>query len=46
MVKAANSASDDKADREETAPIIEEELSIGKRKVASGGVRVTTSVEE
>ena len=46
MVKAANSASDDKAGREETAPIVEEELSIGKREVASGGVRVTTSVEE
>ena len=46
MVKAANSASDDKARREETAPIVEEELSIGKREVASGGVRVTTSVEE
>ncbi len=46
MVKAANSASDDKAGREETAPIVEEELSIGKREVASGGVRVTSSVEE
>jgi uncharacterized protein (TIGR02271 family) len=46
MVKAANGASDDKAGREETAPIVEEELSIGKREVASGGVRVTTSVEE
>ena len=46
MVKAANSASDDKAGREETAPIVEEELSIGKREVASGGVRVTTGVEE
>ena len=46
MVKAANSASDDQAGREETAPIVEEELSIGKREVASGGVRVTSSVEE
>jgi uncharacterized protein (TIGR02271 family) len=46
MVKAANGASDDKAGREETAPIVEEELSIGKREVASGGVRVTSSVEE
>src|SRR5215207_5934156 len=36
-VKAANSASDDQAGREETAPIVEEELSIGKREVASGG---------
>jgi uncharacterized protein (TIGR02271 family) len=46
MVKAADGASDDKAGREETAPIVEEELSIGKREVASGGVRVTSSVEE
>jgi uncharacterized protein (TIGR02271 family) len=46
MVKATHSASDDKASREETAPIVEEELSIGKREVASGGVRVTSSVEE
>jgi uncharacterized protein (TIGR02271 family) len=46
MVKAADSASDDKAGREETAPIVEEELSVGKREVASGGVRVTSSVEE
>jgi uncharacterized protein (TIGR02271 family) len=46
MVKAADSASDDKAGREETAPIVEEELSIGKREVASGGARVTSSVEE
>jgi len=46
MVKAASGASDDQAGREETAPIIEEELSIGKREVASGGARVTSSVEE
>jgi uncharacterized protein (TIGR02271 family) len=46
MVKAADGASDDKAGREETAPIVEEELSIGKREVASGGARVTSSVEE
>ena len=46
MVKAANSASDDQAGREEKAPIVEEELSIGKREVASGGARVTSSVEE
>ena len=46
MVKAANSASDDQAGREETAPIVEEELSIGKREVASSGARVTSSVEE
>ncbi len=46
MVKAANSASDDQAGREETAPIAEEELSIGKREVASGGALVTSSLEE
>ena len=46
MVKAANSTSDDQAGREKTAPIVEEELSIGKREVASGGARVTSSVEE
>jgi stress response protein YsnF len=46
MVKAASGASDDQAGREETAPIVEEELSIGKREVASGGARVTSSVEE
>ena len=32
--------------RGETVQEIEEELSVGKRKVASGGVRVTTSVSE
>ena len=30
----------------ETVQVVEEELSVGKRKVASGGVRVTTSVSE
>jgi stress response protein YsnF len=30
----------------ETAQIVEEELSVGKRKTANGGVRVTTSVSE
>jgi stress response protein YsnF len=32
--------------REETVQVVEEELSVGKRKVASGGARVTTSVSE
>ena len=32
--------------QEETVRAVEEELSIGKREVASGGVRVTTSVSE
>ena len=31
---------------EETVQVVEEELSVGKRKVASGGVRITTSVSE
>ena len=30
----------------ETVQVVEEELSVGKRKVATGGVRVTTSVSE
>jgi len=47
MVKTTNSASDDdKAGREEAVPVVEEELSVGKREVSSGGVRVTSSVEE
>ena len=33
-------------ERGETVQEVEEELSVGKRKVASGGVRVTTSVSE
>jgi uncharacterized protein (TIGR02271 family) len=35
-----------KEERGETVQEVEEELSVGKRKVASGGVRVTTSVRE
>jgi stress response protein YsnF len=31
---------------EETVQVVEEELSVGKRKTANGGVRVTTSVSE
>ena len=57
MVKATNSTSDSKAledeDREGSEqeqgaaiPVVEEELSVGKREVASGGVRVTSSVQE
>ena len=34
------------AEQGETVQEVEEELSVGKRKVASGGVRVTTSVSE
>ena len=33
-------------DREEKVPVIEEELSVGKRQVAAGGVRVTTTISE
>ncbi len=32
--------------REDTVQVVEEELSVGKRKFATGGVRVTTSVSE
>src|SRR3954447_22300215 len=57
MVKTTNSTSDSKAledeDREGSEqeqgaaiPVVEEELSVGKREVASGGVRVTSSVQE
>jgi stress response protein YsnF len=47
MVKTTNSASDDdKAGREEAVPVVEEELSVGKREVTGGGVRVTSLVEE
>jgi stress response protein YsnF len=31
---------------EETVQVVEEEVSVGKRKVANGGVRVTSSVSE
>jgi len=34
------------AGREEVVPVVEEELSVGKRKVATGGVRVTSHVTE
>src|SRR3954451_6697540 len=34
------------AGREETVPVVEEELSVGKRRVATGGVRVTSRVVE
>jgi len=34
------------AGAEEAVQVVEEELSVGKRKVANGGVRVTTSVSE
>src|SRR3954447_15441967 len=34
------------AGREEAVPVVEEELSVGKRRVATGGVRVTSRVVE
>ena len=34
------------AGREESVPVVEEELSVGKRRVATGGVRVTSRVVE
>ena len=34
------------AGREESVPVVEEELSVGKREVATGGVRVTSRVVE
>ena len=34
------------AGREEVVPVVEEELSVGKRRVATGGVRVTSRVVE
>jgi uncharacterized protein (TIGR02271 family) len=35
-----------RAERRETVPVVEEGLEVGKRKVATGGVRVTSSVSE
>jgi uncharacterized protein (TIGR02271 family) len=37
---------DDSKEQDETVQEIEEELAVGKRKVATGGVRVTTNVSE
>jgi uncharacterized protein (TIGR02271 family) len=41
-----SAAAEGAQERGETVQEIEEELSVGKRKVATGGVRVTTSVSE
>jgi len=35
-----------RAERRETVPVVEEGLEVGKREVATGGVRVTSSVSE
>ncbi len=35
-----------RAERRETVPVVEEGLEVGKRRVAAGGVRVTSSVSE
>ena len=53
MAAIATRTSDDEgregsglAERRETVPVVEEGLEVGKRKVATGGVRVTTHVSE
>ena len=35
-----------RAERRETVPVVEEGLEVGKRRIATGGVRVTSSVSE
>ena len=44
--EAAQGGAREGSGRGETVPVVEEELSVGKRKVATGGVRVTSSVTE
>jgi stress response protein YsnF len=39
-------ASQEQEETEETVPVVEEQVSIGKRKVMRGGVRVTSTVSE
>lgn len=39
-------ASQEQVETEETVPVVEEQVSIGKRKVMRGGVRVTSTVSE
>jgi stress response protein YsnF len=39
-------ASEEEEETEETVPVVEEQVSIGKRKVMRGGVRVTSKVTE
>ena len=53
MAAIATRTSDDegregsgRAERRETVPVVEEGLEVGKRRVATGGVRVTSSVSE
>jgi len=44
--EAAQGGEREGSGREESVPVVEEELSVGKRKVATGGARVTSSVVE
>ena len=44
--EAAQGGAREGSGRGETVPVVEEELSVGKRKVATGGVRVTSRVVE
>src|SRR5512134_3843116 len=39
-------ASQETEETEETVPVVEEQVSVGKRKVLRGGVRVTSTVSE
>ena len=44
--EASQSKDSQGSDGGETMPVVEEELEVGKRRVANGGARVTTSVSE
>ncbi|NYZ11446.1 YsnF/AvaK domain-containing protein [Azospirillum sp. RWY-5-1] len=44
--KRPQKAADGKAVEEETVPVVEESVAIGKRRVSKGGLRVTTEVTE
>jgi stress response protein YsnF len=46
MAPAISRTSDRDEDRQEKVPVVEEGLSVGKRQVATGGVRVTSRVVE
>ncbi|AWJ85461.1 hypothetical protein TSH58p_17975 (plasmid) [Azospirillum sp. TSH58] len=44
--KADKETADSGTDEEETVPVVEEQVEIGKRRVSKGGVQVTTEVTE
>ena len=46
MAPAISRTSDRDEDRREKVPVVEERLAVGKREVATGGVRVTSRVVE